>query len=56
MASKIDVERAKHAKDLAEQQMAEIKARPHDERDDFDECEADLKWCEIQLEVASKRS
>jgi len=56
MASNIDVERAKHAKELAEAQMAEIKAKPKDQRDDFDECEADLKWCEIQLEVAGKRT
>jgi len=55
-ASRIDVERARQAKALAEQRMAEIKERPVDERDDADACEADLKWCELQLQVAERRS
>jgi F-type H+-transporting ATPase subunit epsilon len=54
--STIDVERARRAKELAEQRMAEIKARPAAEREGVDECEADLKWCEIQIKVAERRS
>lgn len=55
-ASRIDVDRARQAKALAEQRMAEIKERPREERIGADECEADLKWCEIQLQVAERRS
>lgn len=56
LASQIDVERAKHAKELAEQQLAEIKQRPSSDQDGVDECEADLKWCQIKIEVAERRS
>jgi F-type H+-transporting ATPase subunit epsilon len=56
-ASKIDVGRARQAKELAELRMAEIKERPREERNVADAvCEADLKWCEIQLQVAERRS
>jgi len=57
-ASRVDVERATRAKELAEQRMAEMKAKPLMERETaaIDECEADLKWCEIQLQVAERRS
>jgi F-type H+-transporting ATPase subunit epsilon len=55
-ASRIDVDRARHAKELAEQRVAELKERPVDERLDADACEADLKWCELQLQVAERRS
>ena len=57
-ASRVDVERATRAKELAEQRMAEMKAKPLMEREPsaIDECEADLKWCEIQLQVAERRS
>ena len=55
-ASRVDVERARQAKELAEQRMAEMKQKPLMEREDMTECEEDLKWCEIQLQVAEKRS
>jgi F-type H+-transporting ATPase subunit epsilon len=57
-ASRVNVERATRAKELAEQRMAEMKAKPLMERETaaIDECEADLKWCEIQLQVAERRS
>lgn len=55
-ASQIDVERARHALELAQKRMSEI--REGDAGDDttgFDSCEADLKWCELQIEVGGKR-
>jgi len=38
--------------------MAEMKRKPLMEREpsEIDECEADLKWCEIQLKVAERQS
>ncbi len=53
-ASRIDVERARQAKEHAAQRMAEIKERPLTERTDAGQCEADLKWCEVQLQVAER--
>lgn len=55
-SSTIDVDRARRAKELAEQRMDEIKERPREERDGMDECEADLKWCEIQMKVAEHKA
>jgi len=55
-ASQVDVERARRAKELAEQRMVGLKELPSSERDGIDECEADLKWCEVQLQVAERRS
>lgn len=55
-SSRIDVDRARHAKELAEQRMTELKERPAEAREDADACQADLKWCEIQLQVAERRS
>ena len=54
-ASRVDVERARKAKELAEQRMAEMKQKPLMEREDMTECEEDLKWCEVQLQVAERR-
>ncbi|MDA3937244.1 MAG: ATP synthase F1 subunit epsilon [Actinomycetota bacterium] len=51
-SSQIDVDRARSAKELAEKRMAEL---PVDAEADIDACERDLKWCEIQLEVAGKK-
>ncbi len=51
-SSQIDVERARSAKELAEKRLAEL---PQDAEADIDACERDLKWCEIQLEVAGKQ-
>jgi len=53
-ASRVDVERARKAKELAEQRMAEMKQKPLMEREDMTECEEDLKWCEVQLQVAER--
>ncbi|MBN2848864.1 MAG: ATP synthase F1 subunit epsilon [Coriobacteriia bacterium] len=55
-ASRVDVERARRAKELAEQRMADLKEKPLMERTGLDECEADLKWCELQLQVAERRA
>ena len=55
-ASRIDRERARQAKEIAEQRMAAMKEKPLMERAELDECEADLKWCELQLEVAERRA
>ena len=54
-SSRIDVDRARQAKEYAEARMAELKERPREERDGAVECEADLKWCEVQLQVAERR-
>lgn len=53
-ASRVDVDRARRAKELAEQRMAEMKQKPLMEREDMTECEEDLKWCEVQLQVAER--
>jgi len=55
-ASKIDVERARQAREHAAARMAEMKDKPLMEREDMTECETDLKWCDIQLEVAERRA
>jgi F-type H+-transporting ATPase subunit epsilon len=55
-ASRIDVERARQAQELAARRMAEIKEHPRESREGIAECEADLKWCEVQLQVAERRS
>jgi F-type H+-transporting ATPase subunit epsilon len=55
-ASRIDRERARQAKEIAEQRMASMKEKPLMEREGIDECEADLNWCELQLEVAERRA
>lgn len=55
-SSKIDVERARRAREIAAERMAEIKDCPREERDGISECEADLKWCEVQLKVAEHHS
>ncbi len=52
-ASQIDVERARHALDLTKQRLEEL---PHDGGAEYDSCNADLKWCELQLKVAKKDS
>ncbi len=51
IASQIDVERARHALELAEKRMAEL---PKDAEAEISACEQQLKWCEIQVEVAKK--
>ncbi len=55
-SSQIDVERARQAKALIEQRMAELKERAADEHDEIASCVEDLAWCEVQLRVAQRRS
>ncbi len=50
-ASQIDVERAKQALEHTKRLMAEL---PHEAESEIDQCEADLKWCEMQIKVAEK--
>lgn len=50
-ASQIDVERARRAADLARERMVEL---PKDADAEIGACELELKWCEIQVEVARK--
>lgn len=54
-ASKIDVERARQARERAAARMTEIKGMPTPEREGMTEVEADLKWSEVQLQVAERR-
>lgn len=49
IASQIDVERARQAKVLAEQLLAEL--GPHD--DEVDDLMRDLKWAEVQIAVGT---
>jgi F-type H+-transporting ATPase subunit epsilon len=55
MASQIDVERARVAKETLEARMQELRDAAADPVD-RDTCEFDLKWCEAQIKVAEKRS
>jgi len=52
MSSKIDVERARKALELTQGLLSEI---AEEDSLDFDSCRADLRWCELQLEVAGKK-
>ncbi|MBE0416855.1 MAG: ATP synthase F1 subunit epsilon [Coriobacteriia bacterium] len=52
-ASQIDVERARQALEEARQRMGGSDGGGGDEAD---ACIADLNWCEVQLNVAGKRS
>lgn len=49
VASQIDVERARQAKVLAEQRLAELVTRD----DEYDDIERELKWAEVQIAVGS---
>lgn len=51
-ASQIDVDRARSALELTQQRLAEL---PKDAEGEISSCERELKWCEIQVEVARKR-
>lgn len=51
VASQIDVDRAKRALDHAQARMQGLPAEEDAERS---ACEAELKWCEVQLEVAQR--
>jgi F-type H+-transporting ATPase subunit epsilon len=49
-SSQIDVAHARRALELAQQRMAEVSDEDEAARN---ACEADLKWCETQIQVAS---
>jgi F-type H+-transporting ATPase subunit epsilon len=51
-SSQIDVERARRALELAKERLSDL---PEDESPEFDSCRADLKWCELQIEVGGKK-
>lgn len=51
VSSQIDVERARHALELAKERLD---ALPAAQGPEFDNCSADLNWCETQLEVAAR--
>jgi F-type H+-transporting ATPase subunit epsilon len=51
VASQIDVDRAKAALEHLKERMGELPAEQETERG---ACEAELKWCEMQLEVARR--
>jgi F-type H+-transporting ATPase subunit epsilon len=53
-SSQIDVERARQAKELAEQRLAELKAaNAFAQSEDIDHIEADMKWAEVQVQVGT---
>ena len=51
-SSQIDVERARRALELVKERLSDL---PDDESPEFDSCSADLKWCELQIEVGGKK-
>lgn len=55
VASQIDVERARQARDLHAQRMAELKEQSAAQAE-CDACEIDLRWFEAQVKVAETRS
>ncbi|MCE5191152.1 MAG: ATP synthase F1 subunit epsilon, partial [Actinomycetia bacterium] len=54
VSSQIDVERARQAKEILEQRMAELKAQSAAQAE-CDACEMDLNWYKAQIKVAEKR-
>ncbi len=55
-ASRIDVERARQAREILSQRMRELKESATEDGTERYECDVDLKWCEAQLLVAERRS
>lgn len=53
VASQIDVERARQALEHARERMASMPSEVDDT--ERNACEVELKWCEMQLEVAGRR-
>jgi F-type H+-transporting ATPase subunit epsilon len=51
LASRIDVERARQALERTKRRLSEI---AEDDRAEIDQCERDLSWCEIQVEVGGR--
>jgi F-type H+-transporting ATPase subunit epsilon len=54
-SSQIDVERARQAKELAEQRLAELRAggKAGESSDEVDHIEADMRWAEVQIRVGT---
>jgi F-type H+-transporting ATPase subunit epsilon len=48
-SSQIDVDRVKAALARAQERLSEVRS----EGGDIDTCEADLKWCQVQVEVGT---
>jgi len=53
VASQIDVERARQALEHAKERMAALP--PEADEVEVDTMQAELKWCEMQIEVAGRR-
>lgn len=51
-SSTIDVERARQAKELAQKRKEELRGMTAADSEDVDRCDAELKWCEVQMKVA----
>jgi F-type H+-transporting ATPase subunit epsilon len=51
MAGQIDVDRARQAQKLAQEELAKVSG---DDQHEIDRLERDLKWCETQLTIAEK--
>ncbi len=50
-ASKIDLERARTALELTRERLASIAV---EDTDEVNACERDLRWCELQVELAER--
>jgi len=51
IASKIDLDRARHALELTRHRMESIAV---EDTDEISACERDLKWCELQVQLAER--
>ncbi len=51
-ASQIDVDRARNALDLTKQRLEDL---PKEDKAEYDSCKADLKWCELQVQIGGKQ-
>jgi len=51
IASKIDLDRARHALELTRRRMEAITA---EDTEEVNACERDLRWCELQVELAER--
>lgn len=51
IVSKVDLERVRHALELAKARMASI---AEEDTEGVSACERDLRWCELQVELAER--
>lgn len=51
IVSKVDLERVRHALELAKARMASI---AEEDTEEVSACERDLRWCELQVELAER--